>query len=286
MKGISRIILGLSITYPLGVFAQPDLPPPPPLEAYIAYKAPRPIQERVQDTFWFLRGFYVTGYLGYSWVSVNDIDNVSPVSGGTPPPPVVKDSISQSKAVPGVAIGYQFRPSGFFDRAEISYMPRLGIDYNANPFLQNTDSTIKGDLSIHPILVKLYSDFDLGYPVVPYFQFGAGVAINNTSSTATINIDPNPFVNILFTGSSSDTQTNVAGDIGVGARWHFSQNFALDAGYEFDYLGAAKWNLTFLEDSDPNTPTIVNLESKRIFSNTVYIGLSWQPVPIEAHSQN
>ena len=74
-------------------------PSPPPLSAYIAYQTPKPpIHQRVRDSFWFLRGWYATGYGTYSDMSINDITNKTQVFGETIP--VEKTSVSENKTNP------------------------------------------------------------------------------------------------------------------------------------------------------------------------------------------
>lgn len=279
----SAALLAASATQ---AFAQANLPAPPPMDAYMAYQAPKaPVQERVQNAAWFLRGWYLTGQAGYSWVSVNNISNTTATSDnfGTTPNPV-KTSTSATKFMPGIAIGYQFRNSGIFSRVELAGQSRTNISYNANPFIpavNGVTSSINSDIRSYTLLAKFYDDFDFGSPIVPYIQLGVGAAFNKTSANSNINISviSVPPINLVFNGSGDETTTNLAADAGLGARYRLSPNFLFDLGYEFDYLGPANWNINYTLTSNPNPQTTINLKSKYLYSNTIYAGLTWMPMP-------
>lgn len=250
--------------------------PPPPLSAYMAYQNPKPpIQERAQNTLYFLTGWYVTGMLTYSFLNVNSIENATPLPVGEVGPTIATQDFSERKIAPGVAIGYQFRPSGFLSRAEIAYLPRPNLTYNVNPLfnpLVGVQSNINSNLSIHPVLLKFYSDFNFDAPIIPYIQAGVGASFNRTSGDAdiTLGIPPGPFVTEQRSGSS--TLTQFAWDVGLGARWHVAPPIFLDLGYEFDSLGKARWELA------GGGLTTLELESGNIYSNTILLGITWMPL--------
>lgn len=272
MKGILKITLAISMTYTISALAQdPNLPPPPPLSDYMAYKTPRPpFNEQASERLWYLKNFYIAGRAGYSAVKITGITNVTPPPPPPivlPVPPVIKSEVSQGKFTPKVAIGYKWRKSGLFNRFEIEYSQRTNLSYNSTPFLNFgvpvTPNQINSTVDNYTLLLKGYTDIDLGYRLVPFIQVGAGADINGTSGSAAV-----PGTSSL---SISDDTANFAWDAGLGVNYYFADNFWLDAGYEFDWLGKVKWNAA---NSQVNVP----LEADNMYANAFTIGLNWMPI--------
>lgn len=253
--------------------------PAPDMSAYMAYPTPKPpLSQRARNAFSFFQGWYISGGATYAGLSLNSISNSGPATAGITLPTVFKTSVSESKFVPNIALGYQIRQSGIFSRAEISYTPFTSIPYDSSPFinLTATPNSINSSVSSNLILFKVYDDFNLDMPIMPYIQLGIGAAINKVSGNSSIIIDPT-FTIPPFTSTFSSTKTNVAGDAGLGVRWLISDNFALGLGYEFDYLGNdVTWNMNFTNPILPSTN--VTLKSGIFFANTVTASLTWQPL--------
>lgn len=258
------------------------LPQPPDMPAYMAYEVKPPLRERVQNNLYFLQGWYITGGINISFMQLTSIDNDQNVFANAT---TAKNSASQTRVGPAVAIGYDIRPKGgFLSRAEIAYYYRPNFEYNANPFLitdpaqpANANS-ITSDIDNHTILLKIYNDFNFGSPFIPYIQAGVGVAFNSISANSNLGvIGTTPFV-----GSASRTRALVAADGGLGARLKLNPNFFFDAGYEFEYLGHnLQYNLNYTNPLTPGFVQQVKLTTGIFYSNSILIGLTWQPMPKE-----
>lgn len=253
------------------------LPSPPPLSDYLAYPTPPPpAGQRLQSNLRYLRGFYISGKLGYASISGNGMRNVT--SGAVPPLPTpATSSFSARKTFPAVALGYQIRAhGGFLSRAEIEYSQITNIKYAGQLFevgdFTITPNEINSNINTQTLLVKIYNDLDLGYPVIPYFQLGAGVGFNQTSGTAA-----------LFgfgSGSVSGSQTGFAWDAGVGVKFKATENLFFDVGYEFLGLPNTRFNLNLTDEfGDVST---ASLKTSSVYANAVLASITWMPFPNNA----
>lgn len=226
----------------------------------------------------YLDGFYITGQYAYSDNHISNIENVSlPNTAGLPA--VVKGSESERSSSPNIALGYQLWHFPFISpRVEVAYLPRIDLNYDANPFLQGVDSSINSTIDSHTILFKLYNDFEFcNFPLIPYIEGGIGRSYTKVESDSTINLLPGllpPFV-----GGSNDRRDTRAWDLGLGVKYRFYRSLFLNFGYEYVFLGDdLKWNITY---SNPaivlNPPLFVNLKSGNFTSHNFFAGLTWEP---------
>ena len=237
----------------------------PPLPEYYAYPAPPPpLAERVRDTFWWVKHFYISGLVGQSFIKVGDIHNDTPppLSGTTPP--VIDTDEDASVTHYGAAIGYRFRKSGIFSRVEVNYLYRSSFNYNENPFLKFSpvETQLNSKITNQTLLFKIFYDMDFDSYIIPYIQGGAGVAFNKVSahSESKINFIPP----LIVSKDSRETTTNLAWDAGLGVRVPLGRHVFLGVGYEFDWLGKLKWETASL---DPKTP--FKIKADHLYSNSV-----------------
>lgn len=218
---------------------------------------------------------YITGQYAYSNNRIDDIEQIGTAGAAQ----TAKNSVSERTSSPNIALGYQLWHSPFISpRVEVAYLPRIDLDYDANPFLQGIDSSINSSIDSHLILFKVYNDFEFcNFPLIPYIEGGIGRAWSKVESNSVVSLFPGllpPFV-----GSGSDRRSDRAWDLGLGARYRFYRGLSLNLGYEYVFLGDnLKWNIVY---SNPvivlNPPVTVNLQSGNLIAHTFFAGLTWQP---------
>lgn len=225
--------------------------------------------------FGLLNGIYVTGQYAYSSNHINDIQNVSVPDA----PATAQDHVSEKSSAANFALGYQLWSYPFFSpRIEVAYLTQINLDYNANPFLSGIDSTINSSIDSHTLLFKLYNDFQYNdFPLIPYVEGGIGKVYTKVTSNSTVDLFPG--VIPPFVGSSSDSQSSRAWDLGVGAKYRIYRSLYLNAGYEYIAMGDGLiWNITY---SNPviniNPPVFVKLKSGNFYNHTFLVGLTWHP---------
>ena len=134
----------------------------------------------------------------------------------------------------GFEAGYQFNE---FFRAG------LGVDYrNKYSFTQTgTDGNITAStnwkIKSLAVMANVYFDIMEVNGFTPYVTLGGGIAKNTVSGTQTI---PQPNQPDKSDSYPKATKTNFAYKAGLGTRYHFNQNIAIDVRYQFANLGKIK----------------------------------------------
>lgn len=263
------------------ILETPIILPSPPCVHYAPHPCPQrfPIEpycvEPPKPSHNYLGGLYITGQYAYSSNHIRDIENVSAPGAGTPD--TVKGSLTERSSSPNIAVGYQLWNYPFISpRIEVAYLPRMDLEYNANPFLQGLDSSINSSIDSHTVLFKLYNDFEFyDFPLIPYVEGGIGKVWTEINSNSTVDLFPGiipPFV-----GTGNNQRTSRAWDLGFGARYRFYRSLFLNVGYEYVSLGDnLKWNINY---TNPiiTLPVFVNLKSGKFNSQTLFAGITWQP---------
>ena len=139
----------------------------------------------------------------------------------------------------GIEAGYQFNEN---------FRAGLGIDYrNKYSFTQTINHPAEGEDSAATennswkikslaVMANVYFDIMEANGFTPYVTLGAGIAKN------TVNGSQNVITNGKNVGTSipKGTKTNFAYKAGLGTRYSFNQNVALDVRYQFADLGKIK----------------------------------------------
>lgn len=167
------------------------------------------------------KDWYLRGDVGVTWF--NDPDGFEANIDMT------KEEIDSAWSIGG-GIGHYFSRHlrgdltfDYLDNAEVS-----GVD----PTMQN--ALHKVDLKSYLFLANIYYDFGPREHFTPYVGFGLGVVHHETEGRGiTINGAP-------FSSSQGDEKTNVAAAAMVGFSYGMKNNWLLDAGYRFLFLGDAE----------------------------------------------
>ena len=89
-------------------------------------------------------------------------------------------------------------------------------------------------LNSQTVLVNGFYDIDTGTKFTPFVGGGLGVAINNTSGTATL-------LSNSATASYSTSKTSFAWALGGGVNYAIDSNWSVDASYRYIDLGKANF---------------------------------------------
>ncbi|MDR3357369.1 MAG: outer membrane beta-barrel protein [Desulfovibrio sp.] len=141
------------------------------------------------------------------------------------------DSYSQFTLGGGLAAGYDFWPQQMLPlRAEVEFALRGNSEKGWNSDGAAFVDDIKGTWNNSTLFANLYWDFHNDSALTPYVGGGLGMAFNYTGYDF---YDKNIRTKI----SMDDHYTNLAWNLGAGVAFSFNDNFAVDLGYRFVYLG-------------------------------------------------
>ena len=194
-----------------------------------------------------------------SGISFQSIDNISNDSNVANPATVATSSQSNTVGSFGAAIGMNFAKWGAPIRGEIEYDYRTDFGYNPNPNFTNAGIPTKSTnaLNTQTVLVNAFYDIDTGTKFTPFVGGGLGVAINDTSGTAS-----------LLNGSNavnySSSNTSFAWALSGGVNYAIDAHWSVDASYRYIDLGKA--------DFGTNTAIL----SGNVSSNEILAGLRYQ----------
>ena len=214
-------------------------------------------------------GIYVTPKLGWSYTSVNNIkESYSSSAHSLSYSGSIDDSYGKSVFAGGIALGYDLSPQTNVPiRTEVEYMYRSdwkeeGDTYDLGVATQSIDTKIQAQT----VFINTYVDIPTGTPFTPYVGAGAGVAMVKTefSDSATI---PGFY---RLSGTTKETETNFAWNIGAGGAFSFNENVALDINYRYVDMGTGK------ASASTQDPFLGKVKSKReadLTSHEVLMGL-------------
>lgn len=91
------------------------------------------------------------------------------------------------------------------------------------------------------VMANAYYDVNINKIVVPYIAGGLGVARNNSGSLLHLNTQVlAPYFNGSSLSQSGKISTNLAWNIGLGLKFNFGKDYAVDLGYRYGSIGKVK----------------------------------------------
>ncbi len=181
-----------------------------------------------------LSPLYISGKIGVSAMSANDIANTSGGGGG----PSLTKTDSHNTVVPvGVAIGYNWRKHGVSLRTEFEYLTRGNFGYTSIPVLASPGAPIglTSKIGSQTLFANVFYDFHNATLFTPFLGGGIGVAINK--STMTLNAIGSPVFDTFET-----IDTRFAWNIGTGVAVPITEILLLELSYRYTDLGGAVWS--------------------------------------------
>ena len=134
--------------------------------------------------------------------------------------------------------------------------------YDWGGVIQNVDSKVQ----TQTVFVNTYVDIPTGTPFTPYFGAGAGIAVVKTE----LNDSADILGSYRVAGSSKETETNFAWNVGAGGAFSFNEHVALDINYRYVDMGTGK------ASASTQDPFLGKVKSKReadLTSHEVLMGL-------------
>jgi opacity protein-like surface antigen len=183
-----------------------------------------------------LSPFYISGKIGVSAMSANDIANTSTVAPGQTAASLTKTNSHDTVVPVGVAIGYNWRKHGLSLRTEFEYLNRSNFGYISNPAFTNSGTPIglSSKIGSQTLFANAFYDFHNTTLFTPFVGGGIGVAINK--STMTLNAIGSP------TSTTEAIDTRFAWNIGAGVAVNVTEILLLELSYRYTDLGGAVWS--------------------------------------------
>jgi len=175
-------------------------------------------------------GIYFAARTGVGIAQVSDLDfDLGPMSFT-----LDADEGTDVAGMFGLAIGWDFnRSSSSPMRLELEFMhmgeAELKWRGNVTVFGNVYDERFHGDLSVTTFFLNYYYDFHGSSRVTPFLNAGLGLAM--------VKLSVEWYDHGYYMGEESDTNTNLALNIGGGVGFSLTDNASLDLSYRFAYLG-------------------------------------------------
>ena len=180
-----------------------------------------------------LSPLYISGKIGVSAMSADDIANTSGGGGG----PSLTKTDSHDTVVPvGVAIGYNWRKHGVALRTEFEYLNRSNFGYNSTPVLTSPGIQIglTSKIGSQTLFANVFYDFHNATLFTPFIGGGIGAAINKSTMTlSAIGLPTSTFETI---------DTRFAWNVGAGVAVNVTEILLLELSYRYTDLGGAVWS--------------------------------------------
>ncbi len=200
-----------------------------------AYAAdlPTPVIEHIPEVPAVGGGLYLRGDIGYKIYgdpsgSFNDYGNLRELR-------FERESMDNAWMI-GVGVGYQFNDY-FRSDVTLDYETRAGVKGYAACLTSCTGGyTTEGtDIDVWTVMLNGYVDIGTWNRITPYVGAGIGAAYVRTSDT--YSIDP---ATGRFNYSGDNGEWNFAWALMAGASYAVTDNWSIDAGYQYRDLGKAK----------------------------------------------
>ncbi|MGE3148328.1 MAG: outer membrane protein [Pseudorhodoplanes sp.] len=235
-------------------------PPPPPPPVYAAPPAP---SVSVQE----FQGWYLRGDIGVTQQQVKSIDNAlfAGASGFT----FLDEPSFGTGMMFGIGVGYQMNDWMRFD---VTAEYRGKTEFHALDSFNNGGVVNTNDYTANKrewlVLANAYVDFGTFWCVTPFVGVGVGVVDTTISNYR----DRNDIANGGGWASSASKQ-NIAWALHAGLSYKVTNNFVVELGYRYLYLGDATTGDTINFDGTNfvNNPTTF----KDITSHDLKLGLRW-----------
>ncbi|MBN2428386.1 MAG: porin family protein [Deltaproteobacteria bacterium] len=131
----------------------------------------------------------------------------------------------------GVGLGYYLTKNL---RAEIEYFYRDTFEYNKRP-TNDGIANANQELKTQTLMAQVFYDIPNRTPLTPSVFAGAGIAYHETDADAQLLIAP------FFTYQGSNSETEFAWNIGLGAGYALTDRMAIDLMYRYISLGEVEW---------------------------------------------
>lgn len=214
-------------------------------------------------------GVYVTPKIGWSYTTASDVkETYSSSALGMSYSASADEDYHDSTFAGGLAVGYDLsRKTDVPIRAEVEYMYRTDWkDDESYYWGGGVTQSVESKFQVQTLFINTYLDIPTGTAFTPYVGAGAGVAFVKTKLD-----DSASFLDIYkVSGSSSETETNFAWNVGVGAAYSFNEHLALDVNYRYADFGSGK------ASASTTDPIFEHVKSKReadVTSHEVLMGL-------------
>ena len=177
-----------------------------------------------------LSPLYISGKVGASLMSADDIANTSRVGPGQTAASLTKTDSHDTVVPVGAAIGYNWRKHGMSLRTEFEYLNRSNFGYMSNPAFTNSGSPISLSSKIisQTLFANAFYDFHNATLFTPFVGGGIGAAINK--STMALNTD-----------TVETVDTRFAWHVGTGVAVTVTEIMLLELSYRYTDLGGAVW---------------------------------------------
>lgn len=177
-------------------------------------------------------GLYFTARAGLGVSMVDDLD--FDIYGDSYTLDAEEDSDTSSLF--GLAIGWDLsRTTSTPVRIELEFMNMGEATFKWQKDLvvggTSYDERFNGKINATTFFLNGYYDFHNSSRFTPFVQAGLGIA--------NVKLKAAWYDNGFYSGEESDTNTNLAVNVGGGVGLGITDNFSLDAAYRFNYLGPA-----------------------------------------------
>lgn len=182
-------------------------------------------------------GIYLAPRLMYNLQSYND-PKVKHAGGAE-----ALNSATRGSLGAALALGYNFYPRYYMPvRAEVELGYSFNSSYNGtvSRILSNNYS-YTNTIGSQTLFVNGYYDFYNSTQVTPYLTAGLGTSWLRSSG------------NIAGLSTGSNTEVNLAWNIGAGINFNLSETIGIDLGYRYASLGKAKTGLSSTGMIETNT---------------------------------
>ncbi|WP_418764520.1 outer membrane protein [Mailhella sp.] len=180
------------------------------LAAVLALLLALPCGAQAGDTGFYVAPKFVAGFQNTDWK----------VSG-----PGYSSSKDSTRGIAGFSI------AGGYDLSVLYGLPlRAELEYGYNSRVDKSVGHGDGESRLQTLMVNGYWDITNFMDFTPYVGAGIGLVFANTRGNLDLDLG-----NVHY--GSSDTDVNLAGQVGLGCSYFFTPNISADLGYRYLFTG-------------------------------------------------